>query len=567
MSNGIVISQGIRNSLFSLNNASQGIQDIQKKLATGLKVGSALDGAQSFFAAQGLNNRANDLSRLLDSMGQSIQTIKAADNAVTSLTKLVEQADSIVSSARDALSAGQAEAKVSGTKSLKGVEDITGLAGVADGDTITFSLTDQDGDPINVKADPSVGSGSATVDVTLEAGDTIDDVLTKINNIRDDDGNKVLEAKLNDSGALEIRSLNGGSMTAVFDGGGAAAGTTSQNLALSEALGFGQASKVLDDGNAATEDVVGFTALADTALRSTSLRVTGGDVATRSTLLSDLEDSSGNALFADLTTGDAFRIAVNGKEAQTVSIDDTATIQSFIDDLNTAFDGTLKASYDESSGELSIRSTDASVTSIQIGVDAGADDSATANFGFGLSGMAVTTAYNTENILLGSASGELANFEKDFNKIREQIDQLAKDASYRGTNLLMGDDLTTFFNEDRTSSVTTSGGSFTADGMGISAADFSRSSSVQKSADEVRQGTASLRSFGSTLATDLGVIQNRQDFTQKTIDNLKEGADKLTVADQNEEGAKLLALQTRAQLSAITLSLASQQDQTVLRLF
>jgi flagellin len=567
MSNGIVISQGIRNSLFSLNNASQGIQDIQKKLATGLKVGSALDGAQSFFAAQGLNNRANDLSRLLDSMGQSIQTIKAADNAVTSLTKLVEQADSIVSSARDALSAGQAEAKVSGTKSLKGVEDITGLAGVADGDTITFSLTDQDGDPINVKADPSVGSGSATVDVTLEAGDTIDDVLTKINNIRDDDGNKVLEAKLNDSGALEIRSLNGGSMTAVFDGGGAAAGTTSQNLALSEALGFGQASKVLDDGNAATEDVVGFTALADTALRSTSLRVTGGDVATRSTLLSDLEDSSGNALFADLTTGDAFRIAVNGKEAQTVSIDDTATIQSFIDDLNTAFDGTLKASYDESSGELSIRSTDASVTSIQIGVDAGADDSATANFGFGLSGMAVTTAYNTENILLGSASGELANFEKDFNKIREQIDQLAKDASYRGTNLLMGDDLTTFFNEDRTTSITTKGVTFTAAGLGMEEANFGRRETVEAAASQVSSSIGTLRSFGSSLATDLSVVQNRQDFTQKTIDNLKEGADKLTVADQNEEGAKLLALQTRAQLSAITLSLASQQDQTVLQLF
>jgi flagellin-like hook-associated protein FlgL len=48
---------------------------------------------------------------------------------------------------------------------------------------------------------------------------------------------------------------------------------------------------------------------------------------------------------------------------------------------------------------------------------------------------------------------------------------------------------------------------------------------------------------------------------------LKSGADNLVLADTNEEGANLLALQTRQQLSSTALSLASQADQQVLRLF
>ena len=48
---------------------------------------------------------------------------------------------------------------------------------------------------------------------------------------------------------------------------------------------------------------------------------------------------------------------------------------------------------------------------------------------------------------------------------------------------------------------------------------------------------------------------------------MKMGADNLVVADLNEEGANLLALQTRQQLSTQALSLASQSDQAILRLF
>ncbi|MCB1681383.1 MAG: flagellin, partial [Alphaproteobacteria bacterium] len=76
-----------------------------------------------------------------------------------------------------------------------------------------------------------------------------------------------------------------------------------------------------------------------------------------------------------------------------------------------------------------------------------------------------------------------------------------------------------------------------------------------------------VRSFGNSIANDLAIIQTREDFTKNTINNLQEGADKLTVADQNEEGANLLALQTRQTLGVTSLALASQSQQAVLRLF
>jgi flagellin-like hook-associated protein FlgL len=76
-----------------------------------------------------------------------------------------------------------------------------------------------------------------------------------------------------------------------------------------------------------------------------------------------------------------------------------------------------------------------------------------------------------------------------------------------------------------------------------------------------------LRSESQSLGSSLSTVQIRQDFTKATINTLQTGSAALTLADSNEEGANLLALQTRQQLSTTALSLASQADQNVLRLF
>jgi len=75
-----------------------------------------------------------------------------------------------------------------------------------------------------------------------------------------------------------------------------------------------------------------------------------------------------------------------------------------------------------------------------------------------------------------------------------------------------------------------------------------------------------LKTQSSTLANNLAIITQRQDFTNQAINILTEGADNLTLADLNEEGANLLALQTSSSLGVQSLSLASQQSQNVLRI-
>lgn len=91
----------MRSNLLSLQNTQSLMDTTQERLSTGKKVNSALDNPSSFYTAQSLTNRANDLSSLLDSMGQGVQTIKAADEAITSITALVQQAKAVANQARD----------------------------------------------------------------------------------------------------------------------------------------------------------------------------------------------------------------------------------------------------------------------------------------------------------------------------------------------------------------------------------------------------------------------------------------------------------------------------------
>jgi flagellin-like hook-associated protein FlgL len=85
--------------------------------------------------------------------------------------------------------------------------------------------------------------------------------------------------------------------------------------------------------------------------------------------------------------------------------------------------------------------------------------------------------------------------------------------------------------------------------------------------DELNISLATLRSQASNFGSNLFIVQNRTEFTKSMINTLQTGADTLVLADINEEGANMLALQTRQQLSTTALALSSQADQAVLRLF
>src|ERR1700744_5514397 len=98
----ITLSSGIRQNLLSLQQTSADLTTTQQQLATGKKVNSAFDNPTSFFTSQSLPNRANDLSALLDQIGQAQQTLNAANDGLTGLTSLLEQALSTAQQAQQA---------------------------------------------------------------------------------------------------------------------------------------------------------------------------------------------------------------------------------------------------------------------------------------------------------------------------------------------------------------------------------------------------------------------------------------------------------------------------------
>src|SRR5215213_11784840 len=96
----IVLTAGVRANLLQLQSTAATITSTQSKLATGKRVNSALDNPINFFTAAGLSNRASDLGNLLDSMSTAFNTIQAANNGITSITKLVQSAQALASQAQ-----------------------------------------------------------------------------------------------------------------------------------------------------------------------------------------------------------------------------------------------------------------------------------------------------------------------------------------------------------------------------------------------------------------------------------------------------------------------------------
>ena len=167
-----------------------------------------------------------------------------------------------------------------------------------------------------------------------------------------------------------------------------------------------------------------------------------------------------------------------------------------------------------------------------------------------------------------SATGtEATELAAQYNAMAAQITDLAEDASYGGVNLLGSDTLTVVFNEagDNTMSVTGFDGSAT--GLGIATGAFGSSGAIGSAIAELDAALSTLRTKSQTLSANLSVITARQDFTTNMINALTIGADNLTAADTNEEGANMLMLQTRQSLGTTSLSLASQAAQSVLQLF
>lgn len=469
------LSKAVRQNLLSLQSTAAAMATTQNRLATGLKVNSALDNPTNFFTASSLNSRAGDMSNLLDSMSNGIKTIEAADNGLTSITKTVESMQSTLRQARQDKSFKTASYTVDDAVTSGNISFSGGAVGTT---AVDVSLTKTEKTtaatvPAVVVGDNgkqfTVSDGTtATANITLATGDTADDIVTKINAATTTAGNGIVAS--NDNGSIKLTSTAGAAITV-------AEGTTT--------------------GGAA---VLGFGADADVA-----------------------------------KTADELVSEINA---------------------NTSLDDKVTASNDN--GKLRIQN----LSTQDLTVD-------------GVSSSGSTDGTSSGATINGNDTRK--NLAKQFNELRDQLDKFADDASFNGINLLRGDKLKLTFNETGTSTIdiqakdadgaATSVNNSTLGITTVADTDFDSDASLDSKLGTLSDALGALRSQSSAFGSNLSIVQNRQDFTKSMINTLETGAANLTLADTNEEAANLLALQTRQQLSSSALSMASQADQAVLRLF
>lgn len=627
----IALTASMRSNLLSLKNTQKLMDTTQDRLSTGYKVNSAMDNPSSYFTAQALNSRADDLSTLLDSIGQAISTLEVADKGITTLQDFVEQAKSIANSARDTANVASKATSdnVTFNAATAKTDKLTDvMANVKDGDSFTIRLgastkmegtsnvsKDQKLSQIGIKDGAKIEMivGDKTYEFTFKTGGDIGavtvDAATGVTkqefgiDVTLEDfmretvytvGRKVLNAEVKD-GKLSFNTMDNSSLvirsTADFDSGKTASGKTLEVDGKIFADGKADDTSVTGakvtvggteiDISAFVAPTTGKIADVDGLVKEINSKLTEAGstvVAQKSTDGKSVEfydkaasgtapavtftkgtgaGGTGAAYTADATVADKdvalttnFNKVLGFDEGYSVTITDGMTVEQFRQAVD-GLDG-VAADFD-SKGHL--------VISGEQGDDMVLADNNGSNFVKSLLGSSIYSATNGSN--------ERAKYANQFDAVLDQIDQLVQDTSYKGINLLNGDDLTVVFNESRTSTLELKGVTFNSTGLGftMSEAEWKNNANIDKSLDQITKATSLLRAQASEFGQNLSTVQIREDFTEDMINNLTTGADKLTLADMNEEGANMLALQTRQQLGINSLSLASQASQSVLKLF
>ena len=255
-----------------------------------------------------------------------------------------------------------------------------------------------------------------------------------------------------------------------------------------------------------------------------------------------------------IKSGETIGFAASGElPALTVTIAATESL----DQLNTALAaGGLTASLD-SSNKLVFTTT---------------NDYAGQTIGAITLGSAGTTTFGGPTAPVADAASQAirTSLVNQYNGIITQITTTAQDSSFNGINLLNGDNLKLTFDETAKSTLTVSGVTYNAAGLGLGSltvgTDFTDNASANAALTKLGSASTVLRTEASALGSNLSVVQLRQDFNKSLINVLQTGASNLTLADANEEAANSQALSTRQSIAVSALALANQSQQSVLQL-
>jgi flagellin len=158
-----------------------------------------------------------------------------------------------------------------------------------------------------------------------------------------------------------------------------------------------------------------------------------------------------------------------------------------------------------------------------------------------ITGLIAAAKGVAQSALSTSVAATRATLSQQYTTIQEQITSIADDSGYRGLNLLNGETLTVNFNEDGSSSLDVVGFDATATGLGLAAPGnaWVANSDIETDTGLMDDAITELRTQSQTLSANLNIITTRQEFTDNMINTLQTGADNLTLADMNQDGAPI----------------------------
>ncbi len=609
MSNSISLTASMRSNLLSLQNIAGQVDLTQNRLSTGLKVNSAIDNPSSYYTAVSLNNRASDLSALLDSMAQGIQTIKAATEGLEAGAKLLEQASATATQALEttipAKSWFEEQEGVAAVVSTK-EEFLAAIDSGKKGDIVIYGQIDMGNTAITLKegqnltgigaygiADNERGKFSAlNFDVTGVASTRI---ITVSGNVSD-----LSIHTTGDAGGKNLALINYKGRSNVFKNLDVYFSAENIGTSLMVIMGQGKDAEgiILQGSNNFFSENSGqvFSSLFVKTNPQTVINVSNSDAVfwnTRAELNDTILNGKINwylAVSSDVVCNGETYVAPGGFYSSSLVLND----QSRVDNARFIYEGSLFIN----SAEATINVKDSYLLQTYTGETSSSSVKAVAGSKISLAGQVYQTQKDIDYTLTGrliqgtppeyqkvegetfvqpdlSWLDELTTLQtyqkkddgKQYAEIIKQYDTLIKDSSYKGINLLREQNLTVTFNEDRSAQLSVCGKDASAKALGLVTTDWETQSDIAQSLAEISGALNQIRQMSSELGNYYSIVTTRENFTQNLINVLTEGADKLTLADMNEESATMLALQTRQQLAVNSLSLASQASQSILKLF
>lgn len=480
-----ILSSGARRQLFALQGTAKQLAETQLRLATGRKVNSALDNPNSFFAARNLNAGADDIFRLLDNVAQNAQVIKAASHGLEGIGNLLELLES------------------TGTQALESSSGVSGNLSeqiLAENPDAYWQLNEMSGGTAQ-----NLGAGGAALNATYVGGPAMGQPPIYTTGSASVDLNGTNQyISVPDSNLINLTTVSTRTVELVFR---------------ADETGPRQ---VLYEEGAAVNDMSIY-------IENNSVYVNGRDQG----------DWGPFNINAPIVAGETYHVAL-------VLDQPNGEMRGYLNG-NLMGTGAVTIPLSAHSGNIGIGAMNEAAW-----FHDGSENGNGNYFNGHITDVAIHNQVLSAETLGNHADAintiQAVNLENDAIDILRQIDEMAADSSYRGTNLLQSDTMTSVFNASRTSLMNTQGDDFSSAGLNLTNVDFSDKQSIQMFLSTVRAALNTVRKFERSFASDINVLKIRQDQMNNSINIFREGADKLTLADLNEEGAKMLSLQTRQQI-------------------